>query len=381
MIEKSIAPSARDKLLFTPGPLTTSRTVKEAMLQDLGSRDSAFIDIVQDARERLLALAGLSKARGYEAVLMQGSGTFGLEALVTSVIPPDGKLLVIVNGAYGRRIAKIASIHRIPLACLEYPENRVPDPGEIRAFLERDPSVTHVAVVHLETTSGIMNPIDAIGDAVKEQGRTFCVDSMSAFGAVPFDFEACGVDYLVSSSNKCIEGVPGFSFVLCRRDALVRTKGYARTLSLDLYDQWQGLETNGQFRFTPPTHAVLAFRQALRELEEEGGVEGRAARYRANHRCLIEGMREIGFQTYLPPALQGYIITSFKYPEHPCFDFSDLYERLHRKGFVIYPGKVSNDDCFRIGSIGRLTSSDMRSLLFTMSEALHEMDVVLTPEM
>jgi len=212
---------------------------------------------------------------------------------------------------------------------------------------------------------------------VREKGRVFFVDAMSSFGAIPIDVAACAIDYIVSSSNKCIEGVPGFAYAIARKDPFMKTKGFARSMSLDLYAQWEGLESNGQFRFTPPTHALLAFRQALRELEEEGGVEGRAERYRRNYDVLIQGMKKLGFHTYLEEYKQSAIITSFRYPEHPKFNFDVFYKHLNDKGYVIYPGKVSNADCFRIGTIGRLFESDMKALLAAIRDTLAEMNIGL----
>jgi 2-aminoethylphosphonate-pyruvate transaminase len=370
-------PAARDRTLFTPGPLTTSQTVKQAMLRDLGSRDVEFIDTVRRIRQSLLALAGLSQDTGYEAILMQGSGTFGLESVIGSTVPPDGKLLVIINGAYGDRIAKIARVLKIETVTLRYPEDTPPDPADVRRSLAQDPAITNVVVVHCETTTGIINPIKEIGDVVKQHDKAYFVDSMSTFGAVPFDFEQCGIDFLVSSANKCIEGVPGFSFTICRRDSLLATEGWARSLSLDLLAQWQGLEANGQFRFTPPTHVLLAFEQAFCELETEGGVKGRAERYRTNYKALVAGMREMGFTEYLPPELQSNIITAFRQPSHPHFRFDEFYTRLNDKGFVIYPGKVSNANCFRIGNIGRIFECDMLALLAAIRATLSEMGVEL----
>ena len=368
---------ANDRTLFTPGPLTTSQTVKQAMLRDLGSRDIEFIRTVHRIRQSLLALAGVSQDEGYEAVLMQGSGTFGLESVIGSTVPPDGKMLVIINGAYGDRIAKIARVLGIDTATLEYEPDSLPIPSDVARVLAEDSAITNVAVVHCETTTGIINPIEEIGRVVEQHDRVYFVDSMSAFGAVRFDFAKCGIDFLASSANKCIEGVPGFSLVICRRDSLQATQGWARSVSLDLLAQWQGLEANGQFRFTPPTHVALALEQALSELQAEGGVEGRAARYRANYEALVTGMREIGFAEYLPRELQGTIITAFRYPNHPRFQFDDFYTRLNDKGFVIYPGKVSNIDCFRIGSIGRLFERDMLALLGAIRATLTEMDMKL----
>ncbi len=374
--------SAKDKTLFTPGPLTTSQTVKQAMLRDLGSRDVAFIETVRHIRRMLLDIAGVPGAEvagdnGYEVVLMQGSGTFGLESVIGSTVPSDGKLLVLVNGAYGGRIAELARVLKIDTTTLEYSRDKAPSAADVDRVLTEDKAITNVVVVHCETTSGIMNPIEQIGNVVKRHRKTYFVDSMSAFGAVPFDFENCKIDFLVSSANKCIEGVPGFSFAICRRSSLLATEGRARSVSLDLLAQWQGLEANGQFRFTPPTHVILAFEQALLELAAEGGVEGRAARYRANNKALLSGMRDMGVTEYLSPELQGVIITAFCYPDHPSFQFEEFYTRLNDKGFVIYPGKVSNIDCFRIGNIGHLFESDILALLAAIRSTLGEMGITL----
>jgi 2-aminoethylphosphonate-pyruvate transaminase len=347
------------------------------MLRDLGSRDVEFIAIVRETRDLLLKTAGVSQDDGYEAVLMQGSGTFGIESVLGTTVPPGGKLLVVINGAYGDRIAKIAEVLKIDVATYRTAEDQVPDPAEVDRILSEDSMITNVAVVHCETTTGIMNPIEAIGRVVRKHDKTYFVDSMSAFGAVPFDYLACEADFLVSSANKCIEGVPGFSFAICRRSSLEATKGWARSLSLDLYAQWRGLEANGQFRFTPPTHAILAFRQALRELEHDGGVEGRARRYGKNYQTLVAGMRAMGFQEYLDVEFQGHIITSFHFPDDSRFTFEEFYQRLNDKGFVIYPGKVSNADCFRIGNIGRLFTEDVTSLLAAVGTTMAEMNVDL----
>jgi 2-aminoethylphosphonate-pyruvate transaminase len=372
-------PDWKDKALFTPGPLTTSRTVKQAMLRDLGSRDFEFIAVIKDIRERLVAL-GTARTGDYTAVLLQGSGTFSVEAMLSATVPPDGRVLIVSNGAYGRRLEQIAKVNRISANVLNYPEDCPASAVDVEAALADDPAVTHVALVHCETTSGLLNPVREIGLITQARGLTLCVDAMSSFGAVPLDLAEWGIDYLVSSANKCIEGVPGFGFVLARRAALAATAGYARSLSLDLHAQWQGLEKDGQFRFTPPTHVLLAFQQALRELEGEGGVAGRAARYRRNYEIVVAGMRALGFVEYLAPENQGYIITSFRYPTHPNFKFAEFYERLNEKGYVIYPGKVTNADCFRIGHIGRLGTNDMRDLLRAIGVTLDEMQISLAPQ-
>jgi 2-aminoethylphosphonate-pyruvate transaminase len=352
-----------DPLLFTPGPLTTSATVKAAMQRDLGSRDTEFIKLVAEIRDELLRIGGVSRESGYEAILMQGSGTFAVEAVLSSVVPADGELLVLANGAYGERMRQMAERLNIETRIARWPENESPDPATVRQLLSDAPSVTHVAMVHLETTTGILNPIDEIAEIVRESGRSFILDAMSSFGGMPLDLSRLGADYVISSANKCLQGVPGFAFVIARRAPLEATEGRARTLSLDLLAQWRAFESNGQFRFTPPTHALLAFGQTLRELRDEGGVAARAERYRANRAALLPGMKALGFREYLPRERQSDIITSYRYPADGHFVFEDLYRRLAAKGFVIYPGKVSHADCFRIGTIGRISPADVEALV------------------
>jgi 2-aminoethylphosphonate-pyruvate transaminase len=364
------------KLLFTPGPLTTSAAVKGAMLRDAGSRDREFLRTVREIRERLLAIGGVSSP-DYECVLMQGSGTFAIESVISSAIPRDGKLLVLVNGAYGRRIAQMARVHGIETITLDVAENRKITPEAVAEGLAALRGVTHVAVIHCETTTGILNPVEEIGAVVERAGAVYIVDAMSSFGGIPVDLAAARIDFLISSANKCIEGVPGFGFVLARRARLLEAKGRARTLSLDLHAQWEGFERDGQFRFTPPTHVLLAFHQALMELEAEGGVAGRAARYGANHATLMRGMAELGFDAYLAPADQSYIITAFRYPDDPRFRFEELYTRLSDLGFIIYPGKLSQEACFRIGTIGRLSPHDIDALLDAMRRVLAGMGVAV----
>jgi 2-aminoethylphosphonate--pyruvate transaminase/phosphonoacetaldehyde hydrolase len=364
----------KEKLLFTPGPLSTSRVVKQAMMRDLGSRDREFLGIVRGIRRRLLELAG-APADEYQCVLMQGSGTFGVESAVSSAIPHDGRLLVAVNGAYGQRIAQMARVHGIAVETLEFPERDRVDPEAVARRMEADPGITHVAAVHCETTTGMLNPIAEIGAAAHEHGAVYLVDAMSSFGAIPVDLVRDGIDFLVSSANKCIEGVPGFAFVLARRRALESARGQARSLSLDLHAQWAGLEGDGQFRFTPPTHALLAFDRALDELEREGGVAGRAARYRQNQEVLCQGMERLGFTPYLRPEDRSSIITTWRYPADPAFCFDEFYARLSDRGCVIYPGKVTGDDCFRIGTIGQIFPADIDRLIRAIEGVLQEMAV------
>jgi 2-aminoethylphosphonate-pyruvate transaminase len=364
---------ARDPLLFTPGPLTTSAAVKQAMLHDAGSWHFEFNARVAWIREELLRVAGLSRAAGWEVVLLQGSGTYGVEAVFATCVPPQGKVVVLANGAYGERAVQMLRQAGIAHTVLRTPEDQPNDPAALEALLARDPAVTHVFAVHCETTSGLLNPIAEVGRVARRYEREFIVDAMSSFGGMPIDFAACGIDYLISSANKCLEGVPGFCFVFGRRDRLLACAGHARSLSLDLAAQLRGFDKNGQFRFTPPTHALLAFARALEELEQEGGVPARAARYRRNHETLRAGMEALGLRAYLPPAVQSHIITAFPFPAAPGFAFGRFYRRLSDRGFIIYPGKLTQADTFRIGTIGRLFPADLEQLVHAIGQTLAEL--------
>src|SRR2546426_8461620 len=365
--------AARDKLVFTPGPLTTSLSVKQAMLHDAGSWHYEFNAKVNWVRRKILEVAGLSSEAGWETILLQGSGTFGVEAVFATCVPPNGKVAVLANGAYGERIVLILQHLTIAHVVIRTPENTPTDPDALDRALAADNTITHVAIVHCETTTGILNPVAEVGRIARRYGRTFVVDAMSSFGGMAIDLAAAGIDFLIASANKCLEGVPGFSFVICRRDSLFACDGYARSLSLDLLDQLKGFEKNGQFRYTPPTHAILAFEQALHELDQEGGIAGRAARYQANHETLVNGMKQLGFRPYLDRTVQSYIITSFCYPENAQFTFGAFYRGLSEKGFIIYPGKISQANTFRIGSIGRIFPSDIAALLSAIRIVLCEM--------
>lgn len=362
-----------DPWLLTPGPLTTSPTVKQAMLRDLGSRDTRFIDINRRIRERLVAIAG-GDAR-HVCVPLQGSGTFVVEAMIGTFLPADGKLLILVNGAYGRRIARMCDYAGHAYSVVETPEDVPVDPDAVDAALSADAAISHVAIVHCETTSGILNPLEAVATVVARHGRGLLVDAMSAFGALPLDAGAIPCDAVVASSNKCLEGSPGLGFCIARKEALAACRGNAASLSLDLHDQWMAMEGNGQWRFTPPTHCILALDRALDEFDAEGGVEGRGARYRANCRILIEGMRALGFQTLLPDELQAPIIVTFHMPRDPKFAFDAFYERLRAAGYVIYPGKLTVAESFRIGCIGRLGAAEIEGALAAIKTALDEMGV------
>jgi len=365
----------KDKLLFTPGPLTTSPTVKQAMLHDAGSWHYEFNALVRQAREEILSLAGVTREKGYEAILMQGSGTYGVESVLSSAIPQNGKILVLANGAYGERMLQIAKTLKLDNAVLRSSEDARPNLDELRRILDEDSNITHVGMIHCETTTGILNSVDEVAQIVKGAGRRIILDAMSSFGAIPIDIAGNDLDFVITSPNKCLESVPGFSIVIARRQALLDAEGAARSVSLDLLAQLRSFEANGQFRFTPPTHAILAFMQALKELREEGGPEARLKRYQQNHAVLLKGMRQIGFKSCLAPEVQSCVITAFYYPKDRHFSFTDFYHRLSDKGFIIYPGKVSRIDSFRIGNIGHLTTGDIEALLKAVELTIHEMGI------
>ncbi|WP_421876998.1 2-aminoethylphosphonate--pyruvate transaminase [Pacificispira sp.] len=361
-----------DPLLLTPGPLTTSKSVKQAMLHDWGSRDPAFIALNRRVLEGLAEIAG---GDGLVTVPMQGSGTFAVEAMIGTFVPRDGKILILINGAYGQRAGRIADRARRAWTALETAEDTPPDLAALTAALDVDPAITHVFAVHCETTSGILNPIADIADTVAAKGRRLLVDSMSAFGALEIDAAEVRYDALAASSNKCLEGVPGLGFVLCREDALRAAEGNAHALSLDLADQFLTLERTGQYRFTPPIHVIAALAQALDEHRDEGGVAGRGERYRRNCRTLIDGLRDLGFETLLPDALQAPIIVTFRMPAHPNFSFQTFYDALAERGFLIYPGKLTVAESFRIGCIGRLDERDMAGAVEAVRDVMAQMKV------
>jgi 2-aminoethylphosphonate-pyruvate transaminase len=365
--------SGNEKYLLTPGPLTTSLTTKQAMLRDWGSRDADFIAITRRIQNELLAIAGVQDS--HVAVPVQGSGTFGVEATLGTLIAPGQRTLVLENGAYGKRIITILERIRREVSALHWPEDQQVDPAAVDKVLREDPAIEHVVVVHCETTTGILNDMVAIGRITQAHERHLIIDGMSAFGAIPIDGDSVPFDALIASSNKCFEGVPGMAFALIARKWLELAEGNAHSVSLDLYEQWRGLEANGQWRFTPPTHVLAAFDQALKEHGEEGGVAARHARYSANRDILVQGMRALGFETLLPDAVQAPIIVTFVMPADPRFDFSCFYDQMSARGFVIYPGKLSLADSFRIGCIGALGAVEMRGAVAAVKATLAAMGI------
>ncbi len=362
-----------DPWLLTPGPLTTSLSVKQAMLHDYGSRDATFIDLNARILDRLVAIVNGSD--GYVTVPLQGSGTFVVEAMIGNFVPANGRLLILINGAYGHRIAKICDYYKRNYLVQESAEDVPVDTNQLDATLDANPDISHVVVIHCETTSGILNPIKEVSEIVARHKRSLLIDSMSAFGALPLDAQEIKFDAVVASSNKCLEGAPGMGFCVAREAALEQTEGNSPSLVLDLYDQWRAMQKNRQWRFTPPTHVLLAFDQALTEYETEGGVAGRGGRYRANCDLLITGMRAMGFKTLLPDELQAPIIITFHMPANPEFDFNAFYNGLKDQGYVIYPGKLTVADSFRMGCIGRLGAEQINGALDAVAQLLAQFGI------
>ena len=366
-------PSKTEPLLLTPGPLTTSATVKQAMLHDYGSRDSRFIELNRRVCDGLLSLCDAGDS--HLCIPLQGSGSFAVEAMIANQLPGQGKLLNLVNGAYGRRITEICRYLGRQVRVLETGEDQPIDVTGLDRVLAGDAGITHVAVVYCETTSGILNPVAQIADLVAGHRRSLLIDAMSTFGALPLSAADIPFAALAASANKCLQSVPGLGFIIAEKESFPGTEGNAHSLSLDLYQQWRYMNENGQWRFTPPTHCLLALDQALRELDGEGGVAGRRRRYEKNCRVLVEGMRELGFATFLPDELQAPIIVTFLTPGNDKFNFPDFYQRLNDRGYVIYPGKLTHKDSFRIGCIGHFGADEMQAAVAAVKQVLQEMGV------
>lgn len=357
-------------ILLTPGPLTTRPETRAAMQRDWGSRDQAFIAMTASLRRGLLEIANGSGS--HVAVPLQGSGTFIVEATLGTLVGPADKLLVLVNGAYGERMMRIMARLGRRAEALSWPENQPVDPARLDEVLAGDAEITHVALVHCETTTGILNPLEAVGQVVAARGRQLLVDAMSSFGALPIDLQRTPAAAVMASSNKCLEGVPGIGFALIGREAIEAAKGNSPSLAFDLHDQWQGFEKNGQWRFTPPVQVVAALVEALEQLGREGGPEARRRRYQAHFDYLADEMTRLGFSLFLERARQAPIIVTFHQPTEPWFDFQAFYEALAAKGFLIYPGKLSQADTFRIGCIGAIDLADFRRFMHTVEAILAE---------
>jgi len=365
--------TTRDPILLTPGPLTTSRRTKEAMLRDWGSWDVEFNRITGRIRERLLKI--IHGEDTHECVPLQGSGTFAVEAAIGTVVPKSGHVLVPVNGAYCQRIAKICKYLDRRLSTIDYDESAQVRPEDIDKHLAQDPSITHVALVHCETGTGILNPLEDIARAAAKHGKGLIVDAMSSFGAIDIDVRKHPVDAVVGASGKCLEGVPGMGFILIRRAVLEKCEGNSHSLAMDLYDQWVYMARTTQWRYTPPTHVVAALDEAIRQFEDEGGQPARGARYAKNCEQLVSGMQALGFQTFLPRALQAPIIVTFHAPADPAYEFKRFYDEVKKRGFILYPGKLTQVETFRVGCIGQVGERGMTGAVAAIADTVKAMGI------
>jgi 2-aminoethylphosphonate-pyruvate transaminase len=361
----------RDPILLTPGPLTTSLATKVAMLNDWGSWDTDFNALTADVCRRLVAI--IDGGDNFVCVPMQGSGTYAVEAAVGTLVPRDGKLLVLVNGAYGERLARLTATMGRALSVLDFGETCPVDPARVAAALAGDAAITHVGIIHCETSTGMLNPLEEVARVVAAAGRRLLVDAMSSFAVLPLSARDIPFDAVIASSNKALEGVPGMGFVLARTETLIAAKGNAHSLSLDLHDQFIYMRATGRWRYTPPTHVVAALASALDQYDAEGGRPGRLGRYTANCERLLAGLVRLGLEPFLPRALQAPIIVTVRAPGHPNYAFSDLYEHAKASGFILYPGKLTELETFRVGCIGAIGAAEIDAALAAIERALLSM--------
>jgi len=362
-----------EPILLTPGPLTTTRVTKEAMLVDWGSWDDAFNALTASVCTDLAAIANAGAS--HVCVPLQGSGTFAVEAALGTLVPRHGKVLVPNNGAYCQRIVRILGYLGRPAVVLDFRDDEPADPVRIDAALAADPAITHVAQVHCETGTGILNPLPEIALVVAGRGRRLIVDAMSSFGVIPVDARKMPFHALIAASGKCLEGVPGMGFVIADREALAASEGNCHSLAMDLYDQWVYMQKTGQWRFTPPTHVVAALRAAIDQYKAEGGQPGRLARYAENCATLVGGLRALGFGTFLDDKVQAPIIVTFHAPPDPAYDFAEFYRRVRERGFILYPGKLTTVNTFRVGCIGAIGTAEMRRAVDAIGAVLGEMGI------
>ncbi|MFL6877248.1 2-aminoethylphosphonate--pyruvate transaminase [Pseudomonas marginalis] len=360
-------------ILLTPGPLTTSNRTRRAMMVDWGSWDDRFNQLTASVCAQLLAI--LHGEGSHHCVPLQGSGTFAVEAAIGTLVPRDGKVLVLINGAYGKRLARICEVLGRDLSTFETAEDQPTTAADVDRLLTVDSAITHVALIHCETSTGILNPLPQIAEVVKHHGKRLIIDAMSSFGALPIDAREVPFDALIAASGKCLEGVPGMGFVFANKQALATAQGNCHSLAMDLLDQHSYMTKTGQWRFTPPTHVVAALHEALLQYQEEGGLPARHRRYADNCQALLDGMAALGLRSFLPAAIQAPIIVTFHAPQDPRYQFKDFYERVKAKGFILYPGKLTEVETFRVGCIGHVDAQGMRAAVKAIAEVLEEMEV------
>lgn len=361
-------------ILLTPGPLTTSNRTRQAMMVDWGSWDDRFNALTASVCSQLLAI--LHGTDSHHCVPLQGSGTFAVEAAIGTLVPRDGKVLVLINGAYGKRLAKICEVLGRDFSTFETAEDQPTTAADVDRLLRADTAITHVALIHCETSTGILNPLPEIAQVVKDHGKRLIIDAMSSFGALPIDAREVPFDALIAASGKCLEGVPGMGFVFAEKQALAAAQGNCHSLAMDLFDQHSYMVKTGQWRFTPPTHVVAALHEALLQYAEEGGLPARHQRYADNCQALLDGMAALGLRSFLPAEIQAPIIVTFHAPQDARYQFKDFYERVKAKGFILYPGKLTQVETFRVGCIGHVDATGMQAAVRAIAQTLQDMHVL-----
>ncbi|HET7836836.1 MAG TPA: 2-aminoethylphosphonate--pyruvate transaminase [Variovorax sp.] len=363
----------RSPILLTPGPLTTSDKTRAAMLRDWGSWDSDFNQITARIRQQVLRI--VHGEASHECVPLQGSGTFSVEAAIGTIVPRDGHVLVPNNGAYCQRIAKICKVLGRRVTTIDYREDQQVLAADVDRALAADPSITHVALVHCETGTGVLNPLHDVALVVEKHGRGLIVDAMSSFGAIDIDARSTPFDAVVAASGKCLEGVPGMGFVIVRRSTLEKCEGNSHSLAMDLYDQWIYMGKTTQWRFTPPTHVGAALDEAITQYVEEGGLDARGGRYARNCKALIDGMAALGFRSYLDPAIQAPIIVTFHAPDDPKYNFKTFYQEVKKRGYILYPGKLTQVETFRVGCMGHFGEAGIPGAVAAVADTLEAMGI------
>jgi 2-aminoethylphosphonate-pyruvate transaminase len=351
--------AVRREVLLNPGPAATTDSVKYAQVcPDICPREKEFGDVMQWIVSELSLMAG--KPGRVETVLFGGSGTAADEVMISSCVPNDGRLLIVDNGAYGERFAKIAAVYGLDFEVYKSPGFKALDTGVLKERL-LEGNFTHFALVYHETTTGLLNPAPELCRFCAERNITTMVDAVSAFAAIPIDMDKDCFDFMASTSNKNIQGMAGSCFVFCRKEALEKLKDHPmRNYYLNLWDQYTWFAKTGQTRFTPPVQCLYSLRQAIIETKLEG-IENRYKRYSACWELLVRGVKKLGLSMLVPEAIQSHLITAVIDPPSPDYDFNTLHDLARSRGFTIYPGKLSDADTFRIANIGDIQPKEMEA--------------------
>ena len=349
------------KILLNPGPATTTDSVKNAMVvEDICPREKDFGQLLDRIKDDLVRV--VHGENDYLATLFTASGTGGLEAAITSAVPKGKKLLVVDNGAYGARMANIAKTFGIEVVHYKLEYGDYPDLAAIDDLLRKNPETSHLALVHHETTTGMLNPVQEICDLSRRYNVEVIVDCMSSYAGIPIDIKKWDTGFLISSSNKCIQGMPGLVFVIFKKSLLPAIQNQKRSFYFDLYSQYTGFQKTGQMQYTPPVQVAYALRQAIDEYFAEGEMN-RWKRYRESWETLCSGLKQLGFQFLLPRQYESQILLAIIEPNHPAYNFDSMHDYLYQRGFTVYPGKGAKEATFRLSILGDLSKTDIEAFL------------------